>query len=141
MKSLTHRREFFPPTAEDLPSSEPTKEALPTADPNTSSLPLDTQAASLVAAAEKSANKEEPDTKKLKVTNPDIEPDDWEKVENPEELGVESAAEKDMAKSGLTAGKIVGEPISDIVEEQRTTEKKESVEDANLGKNSLLKDW
>ena len=141
MKSLTHRREFFPPTAEDLPLSEPTKEALPTADPNTPSLPLDTQAASLVAAAEKSANNEEPDTKKLKVTNPDIEPDDWEKVENPEELRVESAAEKDMAKSGLTASKIAGEHIPDIVEEQPTTEKKESVEDANLGKNSLLKDW
>ena len=94
-----------------------------------------------MAAAEKSAKNEEPDTKKLKVTNPDIESDDWEKVETPEELGMESAAEKDTVKSGLTASKSAGEAIPDIVEEQPTTENKQTVEDTNLGKNGLLKDW
>ena len=94
-----------------------------------------------MAAADKSANNEKSDTKKLKVTNPSIEPDGWEKVENPEELWAESAAEKDMTKSGLTASKSAGEAIPDVFEEESTTENKQSTEDVNLGKNGLLKDW
>jgi len=95
-----------------------------------------------VAAAEKSANNEDPNTRKLKVMNPDVEPGDWETIEKPEELlETESAGEKDVAKSRARASGTVDEAIPESIEEKPATEKKEESEAGNIGKNSLLKDW
>lgn len=139
---LTVSRKYFPPTAEDVPQPEPTEEADAAANPSTSSMPLDTQDSSLIAAAEKSANNEEPESKKLKVTNPDVESDDWEQVEKPEDfLEIESAAEKDMAQSEAAASKSAGEAVPETIAEIPTAEEKETSADGSLGKNSLLKDW
>ena len=105
-------------------------------------MPLDTQAASLVAAAEKSANNEEPNTKKLKVTNPDVEPDDWETVEKPEDLfETESAAEKEMAKTDAAASRGAGLAVPDPIKEEPAMEEKETSAGGSLERNSLLKDW
>ncbi len=140
--ALTSSRKVFPPTAEDLPQPETAKETPPVIEGSTSSLPLDTQASSLVAAADRSANNEEPGKKKLKVINPDVEPDDWETIEKPEEfLETESAAEKIEAKSESRVRKTAGEAIPEIIEEKPAAEEKEASAVGNHEKNSLLKDW
>ena len=129
LKSLTCHSKFFPPTAEDLPETAPTTEPLP----------LDTQDSSLIAAAEKSANNEEPSTKKLKVTNSLVESEEWETVEKPEEfLETEDAAGKDISQSGVIVDAAVPEPV-----ERKHAEEAKNAASAGggLGENSLLKDW
>ena len=144
---LIFTRKFFPPSRSDLPSSASPKEATPATIPSSTSAPLDTQASSLLAAAEKSANNEAPTTKKLKVTNPDVETEGWETVEKPEDfLEIEDAAETDIARSEAIASKSAAEAVPETVEEKPMLEASEGgVSEAGVGgssgENSLLKDW
>lgn len=136
-------REYFPPSTKDLPTSELPEENLSTDKPSTFALPLDTQASSLVAAAEKSANHEELGAKKLKVTNPDVESDEWETVEKPEDFNqTVNTAENDMANSEAAVSKSAGEADPAPVKEPPVDDQeKGAATGGNLGKDSLLKDW
>jgi hypothetical protein len=92
--------------------------------------------------AEKSANNEEPNIKKLKVMNPDVEPDDWETIGKPEEfLETESASAQDTAKTEPKASKTAGKAIPETIKEKPAAEKEEASVGGNIGKNNLLKDW
>ena len=86
-------------------------------------------------AAEKSANNESPNAKKLKVMNPDPDvSDDWETIEKPEEFLADDepveATAADDAKASTT-------------DKLKDTEKipETSGGEGTLGKNTLLKDW
>ncbi|KAG7006601.1 ADP-ribose glycohydrolase MACROD2 [Physcia stellaris] len=121
---------FFPPTPSDLPSatSAPTATATePDSEPGEPPAPLDTQASSLIAAAEKSANNESPNAKKLKVTNPDPDVgDDWETIEKPEDF----LADEDPKPA------VDAEGAKEVADG-----KGEREGEGSLGKNALLKDW
>ncbi len=92
--------------------------------------------------AEKLANNEEPNIKKLKAMNPDVEPDDWETIGKPEEfLETESASAQDTAKTEPKASKTAGKAIPETIKEKPAAEKEEASVGGNIGKNNLLKDW
>lgn len=133
----THPRKFFPPTPSDLPSA-PSASTASATEPDSEigdvpPTPLDTQASSLVAAAEKSANNESPNAKKLKVTNPDPDVgDDWETIEKPEDFLADEEP-KLIAETGTMGekGKVA----------KGQGEGKGEAGAGTLGKNALLKDW
>ena len=85
-------------------------------------------------AAEKSANNESPDVKKLKVMNPDPDvAEDMYTIDKVEDIIYDEPAEAaagDDAKASTT-------------EKPKDDEKKSGISGAEgtLGKNTLLKDW
>ena len=85
-------------------------------------------------AAEKSANNESPNTKKLKVMNPDPDvSDDWETIEKPEDFLADEPAETTAVDDAKPSTKEISKDAG------KTPEVPES--EGTLGKNALLKDW
>ena len=85
-------------------------------------------------AAEKSANNESPNAKKLKVMNPDPDiTDDWETIEKLDEFLADEPAEATVADDAKAL----------TTEERKDDEKQPGIsgKEGTLGKNALLKDW